>query len=72
MYAGVPIEKTSMLRYLFERSGHSSTEPQHLKKYIPMIEANEMNQIIKEVENERDAYDPVSYTHLTLPTIPLV
>ena len=47
--AGIPLEKANHLRVLFERSGRSSVGAQHLKAYIPKIEANERATLVKEI-----------------------
>ena len=47
--AGIPIAKVNMLRSLLQRSGQAMTHSSHLKMYLPMIEAHELDRLIKEM-----------------------
>ena len=49
LFAGVPLEKTDVFRPLLERAGTALTMSQHLRVFIPKIESEEIERLLKEL-----------------------
>jgi hypothetical protein len=49
LYSGVPLSKTDAFRPLLERAGVTLTGSQHLQAFLPKIESEEIELLIKEL-----------------------